>query len=532
MQGCYVGVNGKLRDETEAAAQRWHVGICSLLVACCLLLVHAADAEVVLPKVLGSHMVVQRSMPVHIWGWGGVGESISVSFRNETKTTTADGAGFWEVYLSPGSAGGPFSLVVRGSNVVTLDDILVGDLWIASGQSNMQMPMGGFSSAAVNNAEKEIAAARYPQIRTMQIAQTSSLYPLDDATVKSPWAKCTPETIRSFSAVGYFFARDVHRAEKVPIGIIDSTWGGTPAEAWTSLPALTSHADMLPFLGAYADMMQGRAKTLRQIEIEKALAERARANGEPAPKHIARRNVLSWQPAGLFNAMIAPLTPLGIKGVIWYQGEANRYSDRAGLYGKLFPLLITDWRQAWGQGDFPFLYVQISSWSPEVAALESVAVVREAQRRTLALRNTAMVVSADIGDPHNVHAGDKQDVGARLTLAARALAYNETVEYSGPAFRQVTRSGSSLRVWFDHAAGLRSKDGQLPDFEIAGDDRKFVSAQARLDGETVIVDSPAVASPQYVRYAWQPNPQMTLQNGAGLPASPFSSDDRYFEEHP
>ena len=293
MHGCYVGVTGKLRDKTEVGAQRWHAGIRSLMVVCCLLLVHAAGAEVVLPKVLGSHMVVQRSMPVHIWGWGDVGESVSVSFRNETKTTAADGAGFWEVYLPPGSAGGPFSLVVKGSNVVTLDDILVGDLWIASGQSNMQMPMGGFPpSAAVNNAEKEIAAARYPQIRTMQIAQTSSLYPLDDATVKSPWTECTPETIRSFSAVGYFFARDVHAAEKVPIGIIDSTWGGTPAEAWTSLPALTSHADMLPFLGAYADMMQDRAKVLRQIEIEKALAERAKANGEPAPKHIARRNVL------------------------------------------------------------------------------------------------------------------------------------------------------------------------------------------------------------------------------------------------
>ena len=486
-----------------------------------------------LPKVLASHMVVQRDMPVHIWGWADVSEVVSVSFRGETRKTQADSAGFWEVYLSPGHAGGPFSLVVRGSNAITLDDILVGDLWIASGQSNMQMPMGGFPpSASVNNGEKEIAAAKYPQIRTIQIAQTSSLYPLDDATVKASWAACTPETIRSFSAVGYFFARDVQATEKVPIGIIDSTWGATPAQAWTSLATLTSHSDMLPFLASYAGMMQDRAKVLRMISTESALARKAKDSGQPPPKHIARRNVLSWQPGGLFNGMIAPLTPMAIKGVIWYQGEADRYSDRAGLYGEIFPLLISDWRRAWGEGDFPFLYVQISSWSPEVGALESVAIVREAQRRTLSLRNTAMAVSADIGNPQNIHAGNKQDVGARLALAARALAYGEKVEYSGPLFRQVTSDGAALRVWFDHASGLAAKGGQLPDFEIAGSDRKYVAAHAHIEGETVVVDSPAVPSPQYVRYAWQPNPKMTLRNGAGLPASPFSSDDLYFEDRP
>jgi len=277
--------------------------------------------------------------------------------------------------------------------------------------------------------------------------------------------------------------------------------------------------------------MRSRAKDLRQIDIEKAAAEKAKASGQPPPKHVARRNVLSWQPGGLYNAMVAPLTPMAIKGVIWYQGEANRYSDRAGLYGQLFPLLIQDWRQAWGEGDFPFLYVQLSSWAEEAGALESIAVVREAQRRTLALRNTAMAVSADIGDPHNIHAGNKQDVAARLALAARSLAYGEAVEYSGPEFRQVTRSDSALRVWFDHARGLRSKNGQLPDFEIAGSDRHFVPAQAHIDGETVIVGTSSISSPQYVRYAWQPNPQMTLQNDAGLPASPFSSDDRYQEQH-
>ena len=477
-------------------------------------------------------MVLQRGMPVHVWGWADVGEKVSVTFRGETKSAVTDGGGFWEVYLSRGVAGGPFALVVRGSNTVTLDDILVGDVWIASGQSNMQIPMNGFPpAAAINNAEKEIAAAKYPQIRLLQIAQTSSLYPLDDATLASPWKACTPETVRTFSAVGYFFARDVQATEKVPIGIVDSTWGATPAESWTSLPALTSRADLLPFLGAYAEMMRGRAKDLRQIDIEKAAAERAKAGGQPPPKHVARRNVLSWQPGGLYNAMIAPLTPMAIKGVIWYQGEANRYSDRAGLYDQLFPVLIQDWRRAWGEGDFPFLYVQLSSWMEEAGALESIAVVREAQRRTLALRNTAMAVSADIGDPHNIHAGNKQDVAARLTLAARALAYGEAVEYSGPEFRQVTRSDSSLRVWFDHAKGLRSKNGQLPDFEVAGSDRHFLPAQAHIDRETVIVEASSVSSPQYVRYAWQPNPQMTLQNDAGLPASPFSSDDRYQEQH-
>lgn len=500
---------------------------------CAALTCRVALAKVVLPSVLASHMVIQRGMPVHVWGWAEVGGKVVVSFRGETKETTAGVGGYWEVYLSPGAAGGPFELVIRGTDLTTLSDILVGDVWIASGQSNMQMPMAGFSATMqVNNAEKEIAAAKFPRIRTMQIARTSSWYPMDDAVLTSSWRECSPDSIRSFSAVAYFFARDLQSAEKVPIGIIDSTWGATPAEAWTSLGALTARPELLPFLANYAQMMEGRARDLRQIEIEKALVAKAKASGQPPPKHVARRDVLSWQPGGLYNAMVAPLTPMAIKGVIWYQGEANRYKERAGLYGDLFPALIQDWRRAWGQGDFPFLYVQLSAWKEEAGTLESIAVVREAQRRTLALQNTAMVVSADIGDPNNIHPGNKQEVGARLTLAARALAYGEAVEYTGPTVRGVTRNDMTVRVWFGHAKGLQSKNANLADFEIAGSDRKFVPAQARLEGETIVVESSMVEHPQYVRYAWQPGAQMILRNGAGLPAPPFTTDDRYYQPQP
>jgi sialate O-acetylesterase len=492
--------------------------------------IRTAHADITLPKVLASYMVVQRQAPVHIWGWAAVGEKVTVSFRGEVKETIADNVGAWQVYLSPGKAGGPFELVVRGLNSIILNDILVGDLWIASGQSNMEMPMVGFPPGVrLKDAEKEIAAANYPQIRIMRLALTSSTYPLEDANLASSWQICSPESIRNFSAVAYFFARDLQSEEKVPIGIVDSTWGGTPAASWVSLPALTSRADLLPFLALYAGMMQNHAKDIRELATEGIQDEQKSMRQQP-PKHGRHRDVLAWQPAALYNGMIAPLTPLPIKGVIWYQGEADRFFSQAPLYERVFSVLIADWRRAWAQGNFPFLYVQISSIGPLDAKPELVEVVREAQRRSLAVKNTAMVVSADLGDPKTIHPADKQDVGARLALAARAIAYQEPVEYNGPTLQRVTAENGALRIWFGHADGLVAKGNHLAGFEVAGDDQHFVPAIAKIERETVVVRSTQIAVPKYVRYAWEPNPEISLYNSEGLPASPFSSDDHYLDE--
>ncbi len=393
------------------------------------LLAHAARGEVVLPKVFADHMVIQRRMPVHVWGWAAPHEKVSVKFRGEEGSTTANDLGQWDVYLKPGEAGGPFSLEIDDTNKVVFNDILVGDLWIASGQSNMEMPLNGFGPLLpIKNAGKEIAEANHPSIRFLKIAQTSSDYPLDDARLAFSWEACSPETVGSFSAVGYFFARDIQDAERVPIGVIVSAWGGTPIDSWISLRALTSDPSLMPLFALSADMMYDRAAQLRVIARERKEEDELKKAGGESPKRPEGRNVLSWQPGALFNGMIAPLTPLPIKGVIWYQGESDSDSVRAPLYAKSFATMITDWRQAWRQPDMPFLYVQISRFGP--AAPSPWSVVREAQRRTLSLAHTAMAVSADLGNRNNIHPPNKQDIGSRLALAARAVVYGESTEFS------------------------------------------------------------------------------------------------------
>jgi len=481
----------------------------------------SANAEVRLPKVLADHMVLQRRAPIHIWGWANTAEQVRVEFRGETRSATADDGGRWAVDLPAGEAGGPFTLTVQSSNTVTLNDVLVGDLWVASGQSNMEMPLNGFGpDTPVKDAVKEIAAATHPEIRFVTLAETSSEYPLDDATVAIPWQLCSPETAGRFSAVAYFFARDLEAAEKVPIGIVVSSWGGTPAESWTSLRTLTSDPALMPLLALWDDETRDYANELRVIEKERAEAKKS---GKDAPWHA---NVQTgWQPAGLFNAMIAPLTPLRIQGVIWYQGESNASPERAALYARSFPAMITDWREAWRQGDFPFLYVQISRINPPAPSPWSV--LREAQRRTLSVNATAMIVSADVGVAENVHPPDKQTIGARLVLAARALAYREPIEYSGPAYRQTSLEPGAVRIWFDHADELEARGGTLSGFEVAGADHKFFVASAKVEGSTVVASSASVANPIFVRYAWPASSPMTLFNREGLPASSFNSDDTY-----
>lgn len=344
------------------------------------------------------------------------------------------------------------------------------------------------------------------------IPKKAAEFPLRNAD--ATWTVCSPETAAKFSAVAYFFGRELNAREHVPIGLIDSTWGGTVAEAWVSLESIAADAALMPVFATRAAMMQS------QGEMGAILAKERREGGN----HPWHPDPASWAPAALFNGMIAPVTPYTIKGVIWYQGESNSRLSFAPMYAKIFPALIADWRRQWHIGNFPFLFVQIANFKSN--ATEDWAVIREAQRHTLALANTAMAVTIDIGDPDNVHPADKQTVGARLALAARVLAYGENVEYSGPLFRQATPEGYGVRVWFDHAAdGLTARSGDLQGFEIAGEDGRFRSAAARIDGKTVVVNSGQVPEPKYVRYGWANAPIVNLYNSSGLPASPFTSGD-------
>jgi sialate O-acetylesterase len=476
-----------------------------------------ASAEVSLPKVFSSHMVLQRDMPIHVWGFAAPAEQVTVDFHGSSASATADNVGRWSVYLPPQPAGGPFTLTVRAANTVSLDDILLGDLWLASGQSNMEMPLAGFSNAPLNDSEKEIAAANHPQIRLLLVDRDTSEYPLADVKGAKGWSVCTPETARNFSAAAYFFARDLQEHQHVPIGLIDSTWGGTPAEAWVSLTGIGSDAALMPVFAARAARMSTEANAQRLDELDRE----AKAQGKTTPARGYHPNPLSYQPAALFNAMIAPFTPLPIKGVIWYQGETNSKLNTVELYNRLFTALIQDWRRQWGQGDFPFLFAQISAY--QSTPQENWGLLRDAQRRTLSLTNTGMAVTSDVGNETNVHPSDKQTVGARLALLARNKVYGEKVTASGPLFRLAYPEGNAMHVWFDYAEGLTARGGALQGFEVADADGKFVPATARIEGNSVIATSPSVTEPKYVRYAWPNFPPNNLFNGAGLPASTFTS---------
>ncbi len=479
-------------------------------------------ASVTLPKVLGSHMVLQRDRPIHVWGWSDPGEKVSVSLNGTDRSTAGNSAGRWSIYLPPQSAGGPFQLKIQGTNQLLLEDVLIGDVWFASGQSNMEMPLSGFAgSAEVKNSADEISRANLPTVRLLLVPRKPSAFPLTDMESSSGWAACTPETAAKFSAVAYFFGRAISADQHVPIGLINSTWGGTPAEAWTSLEGIAADASLMPVFAARAQMISEQAELLETIAAEERADVLAKSKNQAAPTHRWRPDLSSWDPSWLFNGMVAPFVGYPIKGVIWYQGESNASPERASLYERLFPAMIQDWRAHWRQGDFPFLYVQISSY--EAGQSANWPLVREAQRQTLSLVDTGMAVTIDVGDAHNVHPADKQTVGARLALAARALAYGEAIEYSGPAFRQATPEAGTLRVWFDHADGLKSKGRNLSGFEIAGDDGHFVAANARIDGSTVIVSDRDVGQPRWVRYCWSNVPAASLYNSADLPASPFSS---------
>jgi sialate O-acetylesterase len=475
-----------------------------------------AHADVTLPKVLASHMVVQRNLPVHIWGWAKENEPVSVTFRGETKSTTTNERGQWSVYLAPGAAGGPFDLKVQGANSITLDDILVGDVWFASGQSNMEFEMRKASTAAA-----DLPKAANPRIRLLTIRKVYVDYPWTDVD-NSGWQLSSPESAKEFSAVAWYFAREIEEKEHVPIGVIDSTWGGTIAEAWTSMTALGADANLAPVFAARGRMTAAESDHLLDDKVHTREIEKARAEGKPEPQFGWHPPLSIWAPSLLYNGMVAPFTPFPIRGVLWYQGESNSVIARTPqTYTRLFRDLIEDWRNQWQIGDFPFLYVQLANFKS--TPIEDWATIREAQRKALELHNTGMIVTIDVGNPNDVHPTDKLTVGHRMALTARALVYGEQVEYSGPLFRQVAPEGNQLRVWFDHGEGLVAQGGPLAAFEVAGEDGVFAPAEARIEGASVVLTSATVPNPINARYGWANSPECHLFNSAGLPASPFTS---------
>jgi len=484
-------------------------------------------ATVSTPSIFGDHMVLQQDKSLPVWGKADPGEIVTVTLNDITKSATACSEGRWMVKLPRMNSGGPYDLKIAGKdNSLLFSDVLLGEVWLGSGQSNMQ-----WSVNLSANAEAEMASANYPNIRLFTVKRTVATTPQNNC--EGVWSVCSPETIPEFSAVLYFFGRELHQQlNQVPMGLIHTSWGGTPAESWTSRGMLESDPDLAGMVQQWdqklADYPAAKAAyDQAMVEWQKA-AEQAKAAGaaEPPKPEAPQGPDSPWLAAGLYNAMIAPLVPYTIQGAIWYQGESN--AGRAYQYRKLFPAMITDWRNAWGQGPFSFYFVQLANFQDTVPepAESDWAELREAQTMTLSLKKTGMAVIIDIGEAKDIHPKNKQDVGKRLALNALAKDYGKDVAWSGPMYK-------SMRVWkdkivlkFDHVlSGLTTSDGEAPKgFAIAGADKKFVWADAIIKGKKVIVSSPQVPAPVAVRYGWAINPVCNLLNGEGLPASPFRTD--------
>lgn len=500
------------------------------IVGCCFVFVVAqiAAAEIRLPSVFGNHMILQADGPAPIWGTAEPGEKVQVAIAGQSAAGRADKDGHWVAQLNGLKAGGPHTLTVRGrSELRTITDVLIGEVWVCSGQSNMQ-----WSVRQSGNPDEEIAAANHPQLRLFHLERETAEAPKQDC--KGTWAVCTPESVADFSAVAYYFGREVQKLRGVPVGLIHTSWGGTAAEAWTSRPTLEAHPNLEPILSRWDGIVAQYPEASAKFESDHAAWEQARdaakAAGSEVPSEPRRPQGPADpnRPANLYNAMIAPIEGYGIRGAIWYQGESN--AGRAYQYRELLPVMIADWRESWGQGRFPFLIVQLANFMERKDAPgdSSWAELREAQSMTAAQPDNGLAVAIDIGDAADIHPKNKQDVGRRLAYAAERVAYgNKSFASSGPVYREHRVRGNEVEISFDHVHdGLEARGGALKGFAIAGDDYNFVWADARIDGERVIVSSPSVTAPVAVRYGWADNPECTLYNGAGLPASPFRTDDR------
>jgi len=458
----------------------------TLFLAAALILTAAAANAFVRPAGLFTdNAVLQQGMPIPVWGMATKDEQVTVTFAGQTVSTVAKD-GKWMVKFKPVKAGGPYKMTIAGENVIDLNNILVGEVWICSGQSNME-----FHLYTASNGAEAIKDSADPMLRLFTVPKKTSYTPVDDVTAS--WQPCSPETSPAFSAVGYFFGRDLRKALNVPVGLINSSWGGTYAQAWTSPEGMQTNEE---FARIYAEGMNRKGD---------------------GPNN----------PCVLYNGMIHPLQPFAFRGVIWYQGEAN--AGAAYQYRTLFPTMIKSWRNAWGEGDFPFLFVQLAPFmkiNPEPEE-STWAELREAQLlTTFDTPKTGMAVITDVGNPDDIHPKQKEPVGDRLALAARAIAYRQKLVFSGPIYKSMKVKGSEAIISFNYVgSGLEAKDGDLKGFTIAGEDKKFVNATAKIVGKTVVVSSPQVPNPVAVRYGWANCPVVNLYNKEGIPASPFRTDD-------
>lgn len=449
-----------------------------------------AMAEVKLPAVLTDHMVVQRDVPVLIWGWDDAGSEVTVSLGDQIAKAKAGDDGRWQVALPAQKAGGPHEIKIKGSSEVTLSDVLVGEVWLCSGQSNMEWTVSNS-----NNPQEEIAAANHPQIRHIKIPHVPADQPQSNVASQG-WQVCSPQTVAGFTAVGYYFGRHLQKELDVPIGLIGSNWGGTRIEPWTppegfkAVPALKEIADNLDQYPAKNN--EGK------INHQSALA--------------------------LYNGMISPLLPYPIRGAIWYQGESN--NGEGMLYYEKMKALVAGWRSVWNNDAMPFYFVQLApfKYGGDPARL---AGIWEAQTKALEIPHTGMAVTVDIGNVSDIHPRNKQDVGKRLALWALAKDYGKKdLEYSGPLYSGMKVDGNKVVLSFDHVGqGLVSRDGEpLSWFTIAGDNKEFVEAKAEIVGKTVVVSAEGVEKPAAVRFGWHQEAEPNLSNKNGLPASPFRTD--------
>ncbi len=485
-----------------------------------------APADVKLANLFTAHMVLQQGAPVPVWGTAEANEAVTVTVAGQSAAATADASGKWVAKLPALAAGGPHELVAKGKNEVKVADVMVGEVWIASGQSNMEWPVRNGSAT-----DQEKASANYPAVRMFTVARAVTSKPAPD--VGGTWAVCTPESVGSFSAVAYFFAKDVHKSLNVPVGIIHTSWGGTPVESWMPLSALEADADFKPIADRSKQAVEGFAK---QLEDWKQAADKAEAAGTPVPPIPVDARSSPFRASVLYNAMLAPVAPYAMKGAIWYQGESN--APRAYQYRKLLPAMIKTWRDVWaappnaaepGKGEFPFYIVQLANFTPPPTepSESDWAELREAQAMTAKMPNSGLAVTIDIGEAGDIHPRNKEDVGKRLALVALANAYGKSeVAHAGPEYESMAVEGDKVRIKLRNASGLMTKDGgPAKGFAVAGEDRKWVWADATIDGESVVVHSEKVAKPVAVRYAWAHNPPTNLYNKVGLPAVPFRTDD-------
>lgn len=465
------------------------------LITIVILLVFTSDsmAKFELPPIIDHYMVLQQSTEANLWGWIEPGEDMEVSpdWLKQSFTAKADKDGRWELKVPTHKAGGPYTITFKsGQEIRTIREVMLGEVWICSGQSNMDMPLEKSWAEGVLNYQHEIANSNKPLIRLFTLDRWYGSKPKEKFGGR--WRPCLPETSGAYSAVAYFFAREITEKLGIPVGLIHTSWGGTPAEAWTS-------EKVLRILGDFD----------KQLDLVKA-------------KPPATQN----DPSVLYNTMIAPLLSYNIKGAIWYQGESN--VGRAEQYKKLFPAMIKCWRDDWGLGNFPFYFVQLAPYAYEWSSKDGLAYLRQAQFETMkAVANTGMVVTTDAGNLKDIHPRNKQAVGKRLALWALAKTYGvKDIVWSGPLYKDHEIEGDKIRIFFDHAdAGLVCKGNKLIDFTIAGKDRKFVSAEARIEGSTVVVYADEVKIPAAVRFGWANVSEPNLFNRESLPAGPFRTDN-------